>query len=96
MNTLLSRFLFYFFVEDTAIFDKERLFTNVIANNIAENGSDLEDLFAKLNSRKTDFPNYITDFPFVNGGLFKDEIISLSFQKKPQDKSYINHSYIRA
>ena len=89
LNILLSRLLFCFFAEDTGIFEKEGLFTDAIANNTAENGSDLhlffEDLFAKLNSRKSDFPTSVKAFPYVNGGLFKDEIILPKFSKKSRD-----------
>lgn len=89
LNILLSRLLFCFFAEDTGIFEKEGMFTDAIANNTAENGSDLnvffKDLFAKLNSRKSDFPNSVKAFPYVNGGLFKDEIILPKFSKKSRD-----------
>ena len=89
LNILLSRLLFCFFAEDTGIFEKEGMFTDAIANNTAEDGSDLNvffrDLFAKLNSRKLDFPNSVKAFPYVNGGLFKDEIILPKFSKKSRD-----------
>lgn len=89
LNILLSRLLFCFFAEDTGIFEKEGLFTDAIANNTAENGSDLhvffKDLFAKLNSRKSDFPTSVKAFPYVNGGLFKDEIILPKFSRKSRD-----------
>lgn len=89
LNILLSRLLFCFFAEDTGIFEKEGMFTDAIANNTAEDGSDLNvffrDLFAKLNSRKSDFPNSVKAFPYVNGGLFKDEIILPKFSKKSRD-----------
>lgn len=89
LNILLSRLLFCFFAEDTAIFPKEGMFTDAIANYTAENGSDLDDflkeLFTKLNSRKTDFYSNVNAFPYVNGGLFKDEIILPKFSKKSRD-----------
>ncbi len=89
LNILLSRLLFCFFAEDTAIFPKEGMFTDAIANYTAENGSDLDDflkeLFTKLNSRKTDFSSNVNAFPYVNGGLFKDEIILPKFSKKSRD-----------
>lgn len=89
LNILLSRLLFCFFAEDTGIFEKEGMFTDAIANNTAENGSDLnvffEDLFAKLNSRKSDFPSSVKAFPYVNGGLFKDKIKLPAFSKKSRD-----------
>ena len=89
LNLLLSRLLFCFFAEDTGIFQTESMFTDAIANNTAENGADLNsfftDLFAKLNSRKTDFPNSVKAFPYVNGGLFKDEIKIPKFSRKSRD-----------
>lgn len=89
LNILLSRLLFCFFAEDTGIFEKEGMFTDAIANNTAENGSDLhlffQDLFAKLNSRKSDFPSSVKAFPYVNGGLFKDKIKLPKFSKKSRD-----------
>lgn len=89
LNILLSRLLFCFFAEDTGIFEKEGMFTDALANNTAENGSDLDvffkDLFAKLNSRKSNHPSSVKDFPYVNGGLFKDEIKIPKFSKKSRD-----------
>ena len=89
LNILLSRLLFCFFAEDTGIFESQGMFTDAVANNTAENGSDLhsffKDLFAKLNSRKSDFPNSVKHFPYVNGGLFKDEIALPKFSKKSRD-----------
>lgn len=89
LNILLSRLLFCFFAEDTGIFETAGMFTDAVANNTAENGSDLhlffKDLFAKLNSRKSDFPNSVKHFPYVNGGLFKDEITLPKFSKKSRD-----------
>ncbi len=89
LNILLSRLLFCFFAEDTGIFPKEGMFTDAIGNNTDENGKDLDvffkDLFAKLNSRKTDFPSAVKDFPYVNGGLFRDEIILPKFSHKSRE-----------
>lgn len=89
LNILLSRLLFCFFAEDTGIFEKEGMFTDALANNTAENGSDLDvffkNLFAKLNSRKSTHPSAVKDFPYVNGGLFKDEIKIPKFSKKSRD-----------
>lgn len=89
LNLLLSRLLFCFFAEDTGIFETESMFTDAIANNTGENGSDLNsfftDLFAKLNSKKTNFPNSVKSFPYVNGGLFKDEIKIPKFSRKSRD-----------
>jgi len=87
LNIFLSRLLFCFFAEDTEIFDEESIFTNTLAQHTNPNGSDthvfLNDLFKRLNTEKKDgLPDYLIDFPFVNGGLFKDSISSPKFSSK--------------
>lgn len=89
LNLFLSRLLFCFFAEDTGIFEVESIFTETLVNNTNEDGSDvaefLNTLFKKLNSKKGDFPDYLNSFPYVNGGLFKDDIISPKFSKKARN-----------
>ncbi|WP_231427004.1 DNA methyltransferase [Pedobacter sp. Leaf250] len=91
LNLFLSRILFCFFAEDTEIFETKSIFTETLANNTDENGSDVSDflslLFKKLNSppEKHDFPSYLNDFPYVNGGLFRDEIECPRFSKKARE-----------
>lgn len=89
LNLFLSRLLFCFFAEDTGIFEKEGIFTDSIANHTKEDGSDthifLADLFRKLNTQSTDCPAYVAEFPYVNGGLFRDEILCPVFSKKSRD-----------
>lgn len=87
LNIFLSRLLFCFFAEDTEIFDEESIFTNTLAQHTNPNGSDthvfLNDLFKRLNTEKKDgLPDYLIDFPYVNGGLFKDPIKSPKFSSK--------------
>ncbi|MDO5637558.1 MAG: N-6 DNA methylase [Myroides sp.] len=86
LNIFLSRLLFCFFAEDTGIFEIKNLFTEALANNTKADGSDVDEflslLFAKLNTDKGDFPSYLKDFPYVNGGLFRDEIECPKFSKK--------------
>lgn len=88
LNLFLSRLLFCYFAEDTGIFSIKSIFTEAIANNTNPDGSDIDDflnlLFKKLNtqSSKGEFPSYLENFPYVNGGLFRDEIISPKFSKK--------------
>lgn len=87
LNIFLSRLLFCFFAEDTGIFDGESIFTNTLVQHTAYNGSNthvfLNDLFKRLNSQGTDaFPAYLAQFPYVNGGLFKDDIESPKFTTK--------------
>lgn len=86
LNIFLSRLLFCFFAEDTGIFEIKNLFTEALANNTKADGSDVDEflslLYAKLNTDKGDFPSYLKDFPYVNGGLFRDEIECPKFSKK--------------
>lgn len=88
LNIFLARLLFCFFAEDTGIFKKENVFTEALANNTKADGSDVNEflslLFDKLNTApdKGSFPSYLKDFPFVNGGLFKEKITSPKFSIK--------------
>lgn len=79
LNVFLSRLLFCFFAEDTEIF-KSGQFTNALASHTQTDGEDLNSyldiLFSVLNmpeSLRTGLPAYLNDFPYVNGGLFKDK-----------------------
>ena len=102
LNLFLSRLLFCFFAEDTGIFDIESIFTETLVNNTNQDGSDVDDflniLFKKLNSKTGDFPEYLNPFPYVNGGLFKDEIICPKFSRKARqiliDSGELNWSEI--
>ncbi|NLN33443.1 MAG: class I SAM-dependent DNA methyltransferase [Flavobacteriaceae bacterium] len=88
LNVFLSRLLFCFFAEDTGIFPIKSIFTEALANNTKADGSDVDEfldlLFKKLNTPKGEgnFPNYLDEFPYVNGGLFKDEIECPKFSRK--------------
>lgn len=83
LNVFLSRLLFCFFAEDTGIFEKESVFTDTLSLHTAENGHDvhefLNQLFRRLNSKDGVFPDYLEQLPYVNGGLFKDNIQSPKF-----------------
>ncbi|MCX7085839.1 MAG: class I SAM-dependent DNA methyltransferase [Methylococcales bacterium] len=86
LNIFLSRLLFCFFAEDTGIF-QDNQFTNAIASHTGKDGSDLQaylqKLFAVLNvSDRTDYPQFLQDFPYVNGGLFADDYPLPSFTAK--------------
>ncbi len=76
LNVFLSRLLFCFFAEDTGIFEAKQ-FTNAIKNYTQSDGSDLhgylDKIFALMNhNHRENLPDYIGKFPYVNGGLFKD------------------------
>lgn len=79
LNVFLSRLLFCFFAEDTNIFKKGQ-FTNAISSHTQTDGSDLSDyinkLFEVLNTHdrsRKNLPAYLSDFPYVNGGLFEHQ-----------------------
>ena len=88
LNIFLSRLLFCYFAEDTEIF-KDKQFTSAISKS-NEDGSDLSSLISRLfkvlnqssEDRETDLPHYLADFPYVNGGLFKDDIQVPKFTRK--------------
>ena len=88
LNIFLSRLLFCYFAEDTEIF-KDKQFTSAISKS-NEDGSDLSSLISRLfkvlnqsaEDREADLPDYLADFPYVNGGLFKDDIQVPKFTRK--------------
>lgn len=80
LNVFLSRLLFCFFAEDTGIFTDQQ-FTHGIESSTNKDASDiqeyLKDLFAILNfpsSQRATNKTYLQQFPYVNGGLFKDSL----------------------
>ncbi|MFA0032653.1 class I SAM-dependent DNA methyltransferase [Vibrio sp. 10N.222.51.E8] len=79
LNVFLTRLLFCLFAEDTGIFPQQGQFTSALKSVTSEDGSDLDqflhDLFSILNSPngselRSRLPQHLTDFPYVNGGLF--------------------------
>ena len=77
LNVFMSRLLFCFFAEDTGIF-QDKIFTNAIKSYTLEDGSDvgnfLDEAFdimstnsASIRAQKS---RAISQFPYVNGGLF--------------------------
>ncbi|MGM0915329.1 MAG: type IIL restriction-modification enzyme MmeI, partial [Pseudomonadota bacterium] len=81
LNVFLTRLLFCYFAEDTGIFPKNA-FTKVITEASSENGEGLPELLAQLfqvmnqpkDERPADLPTHVTQFPYVNGGLFRDDL----------------------
>lgn len=86
LNVFLSRLLFCFFAEDTGIFEDDQ-FTKLVDSHTSEDGSNLqpllERLFRALNEEdRSAYPDYIQAFPYVNGGLFSDELPVPIFGRK--------------
>jgi hypothetical protein len=88
LNVFLTRLLFCFFAEDTGIF-KQNQFSAELESHTKIDGSDVDNylnrLFAVLNTSKEtrgDLPDYLTNFEYVNGGLFANTITSPRFSTK--------------
>lgn len=87
LNIFLSRLLFCYFAEDTEIFEEESIFTNTLVQHTEDNGSNVHEflnrLFERLNNKESNnYPSYLAKFPYVNGGLFKDNIDTPIFSSK--------------
>ena len=88
LNVFLTRLLFCFFAEDTNIFEKSQ-FTHSLVNHTQDNGSDLHTHFERLfevmntedNQRGT-IPAFLNSFPYVNGGLFRNNHSIPQFSRK--------------
>lgn len=80
INVFMSRLLFCFFAEDTGLFPEDNLFTNTLRTRTKEDGSDLAEFidraFLAMSTKDSavldTLPNLYKEFPYVNGGLFKD------------------------
>ncbi len=86
LNVFLSRLLFCFFAEDTGIFEASQ-FTNAISSHTQVDGSDLhtylDKLFEVMNTEKrTKLPAYLEEFPYVNGGLFRNKHTAPRFTRR--------------
>jgi hypothetical protein len=81
LNVFLTRLLFCYFAEDTNIFE-DNIFTSSISSHTQLDGSDLDSYLQRLfsifntpqNSREPNTPAYLNVFPYVNGGLFAQEV----------------------
>lgn len=88
LNIFFSRLLFCYFAEDTNIFEDNQ-FSHAVESHTRADGSDLDAylnrLFWVLNTpmdKRGDIPNYLNAFPYVNGGLFREEIPCPKFTSK--------------
>jgi len=87
LNIFLSRLLFCFFAEDTDIFHIEGMFTDTLEQHTQKDGSDthtfLDRLFKVLNTKdNSKEASHFKEFPYVNGGLFRNTIVSPKFTKE--------------
>ncbi len=89
LEVYLVRILYILFAEDTTIFNR-RQFQEYIEYRTNEDGSDLapriQQLFQVLNtptdSRFKNLDEDLSEFPYVNGGLFEENLPVASFDKR--------------
>lgn len=85
LNIFFTRLLFCFFAEDAEVFEKG-LFTRSVKSFTNPNGEDLDIFFKKLFSilkgEKIEHAEYLKNFPYVNGGLFKNTYLIPKFTKE--------------
>ena len=86
LEVLLMRLLFCMFADDTGIFDKN-IFTDYIRDKTSADGSDLgghlTSIFQTVNTeiedRQKNIDESLNDFPYVNGGLFEENLRTVYF-----------------
>lgn len=89
LNVFLTRLLFCFFAEDTNIFPDNAV-TLSVSSHTQVDGSDLDLYLSRLfkifntkeNERESNLPAYLSMFPYVNGGLFRNEYSIPKFTTK--------------
>jgi hypothetical protein len=98
MNHFMARLIFCFFAEDTRIFRRESLFTQTIAGMSAKDSENTHEVIGKIflamNTKIADresqgLPAWISEFPYVNGGLFSGSTVSPRFSRIA--RSYLLH-----
>ena len=98
MNHFMARLIFCFFAEDTDIFNGDNLFTATVSQ-MSESGSGntheiIGELFRSMNTKledraKEDIPRWADVFPYVNGGLFSENLDVPVFSRIA--RSYLLH-----
>lgn len=88
LNQLMTRLLFCFFAEGTSIFSKGQ-FTNAVMKWSQDDGTDTSQVIGNIfkalslsSSSRANLPDYAKEFPYVNGGLFKDVAELPNFTKR--------------
>jgi hypothetical protein len=98
MNHFMARLIFCFFAEDTDIFRKADLFTDIVGQMSEKDSSNTHDvigmIFRTMDTRIEDrpaakLPRWADAFPYVNGGLFAGSTEVPRFSKIA--RSYLIH-----
>lgn len=82
INVFMTRLLFCFFAEDTGLFPIHNMFSDAIRENTKADASDLAEFLDGLftimatndNGIRDAMPKVVSQFPYVNGGLFERHI----------------------
>lgn len=99
LNALCVRLVFCLYAEDAGIFGSHGMFHNYLERHRSEDRRALINLFRVLDQKPEQRDKYLDDdlavFPYVNGGLFKnenieiprlgDEVIDLLLEKASED-----------
>ncbi len=94
LEQFLVRIVFCFFADDTGIFEPRDIFLDLLENRTQEDGSDLGGLllllFQVLNtpvdSRSTLLDEDLARFPYVNGDLFREQLLIPSFNPQMRQR----------
>jgi hypothetical protein len=88
LNLFMTRVLFCMFAEDTGIIADE-VFTKTLEENTKTDGSDVAQVMARvfeaMNLKiadRGDIPAFVRAYPYVNGGLFRDQTPVPVFSRK--------------
>ena len=94
LEQFLVRIVFCFFADDTGIFEPRDIFLDLLENRTQEDGSDLggwlAQLFQVLNTpvdqRSTILDEELARFPYVNGELFREQLLIPSFNSEMRQR----------
>lgn len=89
LEIYLVRLLFLLFADDTGIFDKD-IFWDFVENHTSEDGADLANKLAQLfqvlnkphDKRLKNLDEIYTQFPYINGKLFEENLSIASFDSQ--------------
>ena len=94
LEQFLVRIVFCFFADDTGIFEPRDIFLDLLENRTQENGSDLGGLLSLLfqvlntpvDQRSINLDEYLARFPYVNGDLFREQLLIPSFDSEMRQR----------
>ncbi|WP_391486650.1 DNA methyltransferase [Alteromonas macleodii] len=88
LNHFMTQIIFCLFAEDTGIFPKD-IFTKALKNRAGSDGEHTTQVITKIFSvldvdelNRSDLATWLTEFPYVNGGLFSGEVLVPVFTPK--------------